>query len=66
MKKKYADLNSFIFWKALWITMRPYLLFVSGVAGMAGFVDGAERGIGVTLGVFFCFFPCLWIRAGID
>ena len=56
MKQKYADLNSFIFWKAYWITMRPYLLFVSGVAGMAGFVDGAERGIGVTLGVFFVFF----------
>ena len=44
------------FWKAYWITMRPYLLFISGVAGMVGFVSGSEKGILASLGVFFVFF----------
>lgn len=51
-----ANLLSATFWKAYWITMRPYLLFVSGVAGMAGFADGPQTGIEVTLGMFFVFF----------
>jgi 4-hydroxybenzoate polyprenyltransferase len=38
-----AGIGSLIFWKAYWITMRPYLLFVSGAAGMAGFATGPER-----------------------
>lgn len=44
------------FWKAYWITMRPYLLFISGIAGMVGFVNGNKRGILASLGVFFVFF----------
>jgi 4-hydroxybenzoate polyprenyltransferase len=51
-----CSLSTLRFWKAYWITMRPYLLFVSGVAGMAGFADGPQRGITVTLGVFLVFF----------
>lgn len=56
MKKHYAELISLFFWKAYWITMRPYLLFVSAVAGMAGFAAGPQRGIGMTIGVFIVFF----------
>lgn len=56
MKKHYTELTSLTFWKAYWITMRPYLLFVSAVAGMAGFAAGLQRGIGVTIGVFIVFF----------
>jgi len=51
-----ANILSAAFWKAYWITMRPYLLFVSGVAGMAGFADGPQTGIVVTVGMFFVFF----------
>ena len=47
---------SLSFWKAYWITMRPYLLFVSGVAGMAGLADGPQRGMGTTALVFLIFF----------
>jgi len=56
MEKQYAGLLSLKFWKAYGVTMRPYLLFVSGVSGMAGFADGPQTGIIVTLGVFFVFF----------
>lgn len=44
------------FWKDYWITMRPYLLFVSGVAGMVGFVSGVERGMATACGAFLVFF----------
>ncbi len=33
---RYAEILSFTFWKAFWSTMRPYLLFVSGGAGLVG------------------------------
>ncbi len=56
MEKQYAGLLSLKFWKAYGVTMRPYLLFVSGVAGMAGFADGPQTGISVALGIFFVFF----------
>lgn len=56
MKNQYAQLASFAFWKAYWITMRPYLLFVSAAAGMVGFAAGAQRGIAITLGAFVVFF----------
>jgi hypothetical protein len=42
MEKEYANLFSLTFWKAYWVTMRPYLLFISGSAGIAGFVEGPE------------------------
>ncbi len=35
-KSNYYSPGSFLFWKAYFIQMRPYLLFVSGVAGWAG------------------------------
>ena len=36
-----ASASSLLFWRSLWITMRPYLAFVSGAAALAGmaFVD---------------------------
>lgn len=41
-----AGVWSGTFWKAFWITMRPYLIFVSGAAGLTGlaFVPDAEPG----------------------
>ena len=65
MEKKYASLFSLTFWKAYWVTMRPYLFFISGSAGIAGFVEGPERGIVVTLGVFFAFFFSYGLGHGI-
>jgi 4-hydroxybenzoate polyprenyltransferase len=35
-KKRYASILSRAFWKAFWSTMRPYLIFVSGAAGLIG------------------------------
>jgi len=51
-----SELATFTFWKSYWITMRPYLLFVSAAAGVVGFVVGPQRGIGVSLAVFSVFF----------
>lgn len=33
---KQASLSSIVFWKAFWLTMRPYLIFISGAAGLVG------------------------------
>ncbi|MCB9090081.1 MAG: UbiA family prenyltransferase [Calditrichae bacterium] len=44
------------FWQAYWVTMRPYLLFVSGVAGMAGFALGAPQNVPAALAAFPAFF----------
>ncbi len=35
-KNRYASSLSIAFWKAFWSTMRPYLIFVSGAAGLVG------------------------------
>ena len=35
-KNRYAKILSIAFWKAFWSTMRPYLIFVSGAAGLVG------------------------------
>ncbi|MBM3324187.1 MAG: hypothetical protein FJY66_00805 [Calditrichaeota bacterium] len=47
------------FWSAYWVTMRPYLLFVSGVAGAVGlsFVPNLEwtRGLPAFLVLFFSY-----------
>ena len=56
MRNKPAEITSLTFWKAYWITMRPYLLFVSAVAGMAGFATGPQKTIGLSVGVFVVFF----------
>ena len=42
MNKKPYSLSSFHFWKAYWITLRPYLFFISGVAGFYGIVNNPD------------------------
>lgn len=49
-------ISTLSFWKAYWITMRPYLLFVSGVAGMAGFAAGPETNWAATVSIFLVLF----------
>lgn len=41
---QYASLLSVTFWKSFWTTMRPYLIFVSGAAGLVGlaFIEAPE------------------------
>jgi len=41
---QYASILSAGFWKSFWITMRPYLIFVSGAAGLVGlaFIEDPE------------------------
>jgi len=52
-----ARIISLAFWKALWITMRPYLIFVSGASGLVGmaFIENPmiER-------IWMAFFPLLF------
>lgn len=45
MTKQHHSMMSPAFWRAYGITMRPYLMFVSGITGVAGlsFADGAPR-----------------------
>lgn len=56
MAEKLVELRRPNFWKGYWITMRPYLLFISGVAGMTGFAAGSRMGTCATLAVFLVFF----------
>lgn len=56
MAAQLVELRMPDFWRGYWITMRPYLLFISGVAGMTGFATGPRIGTGVTLAVFLVFF----------
>ena len=44
------------FWRAYWITMRPYLLFVSGVAGMTGVALADSPAYPGIFLAFICFF----------
>jgi 4-hydroxybenzoate polyprenyltransferase len=44
------------FWQAYWITMRPYLLFVSGAAGAVGLAMGDDLHVLRALLAFACFF----------
>jgi 4-hydroxybenzoate polyprenyltransferase len=55
-QKNKTGLQSLDFWKAYWMTMRPYLLFISGAAGMAGLASGPERSLSVILLTFPVFF----------
>jgi len=43
-KSRYASLLSFPFWKAYWLTMRPYLIFITGAAALVGmaFIEDPE------------------------
>ena len=65
MNKKPVPLFSLAFVKAYWITMRPYLLFISATAGMAGFADGPLRGAAATLAAFFVFFSAYGFSQGV-
>lgn len=56
LKMKPYGLWTLAFWRAYLMTMRPYLLFVSGAAGMAGFADGSAKGLFAALAVFFALF----------
>jgi 4-hydroxybenzoate polyprenyltransferase len=55
----YARIYQMEFWAAYWITMRPYLLFVSGAAGLVGlsFTNGltAPRIFAAALPLFFSY-----------
>jgi geranylgeranylglycerol-phosphate geranylgeranyltransferase len=44
-KNQYAGILSIAFWKAFWSTMRPYLIFVSGAAGLVGLAFIEDPGI---------------------
>lgn len=50
------SMTSLAFWNAFWTTMRPYLTFVSGAAGLVGLAF--DRGIGPVraIGAFIPFF----------
>lgn len=65
MAMKHLGFFSLTFWKLFWIIMRPYLLFVSAAAGMAGFAEGPERGIGIVIIVFLAFFFSYGLGHGI-
>ncbi len=65
MNKNPVPLFSLAFVKAYWITMRPYLLFISAAAGMAGFAGGPARGAATTLGAFFVFFSAYGFSQGL-
>lgn len=65
MPSKNHSLFSLAFWRLFWITMRPYLLFISAGAGMAGFSEGPERGGGVVIIVFLAFFFSYGLGHGI-
>jgi len=65
MNKNPVPLFSPAFLKAYWITMRPYLLFISAAAGMAGFAGCPARGAAATLGAFFVFFSAYGFSQGL-
>lgn len=50
------SVSDFRFWKAYWIHMRPYLLFISGIAGFAGIVL-SEGFVPFSLSSFIAFLP---------
>ena len=45
--------------------MRPYLLFISASAGMVGFAEGPDRGLGIVIIVFLAFFFSYGLGHGI-
>ena len=42
MKNKPYALLSLAFWKSYWITLRPYLFFISGIAGFYGIANNPD------------------------
>jgi 4-hydroxybenzoate polyprenyltransferase len=56
LQVRVAPVWSGCFWRAYWVTLRPYLFFVSGVSGLVGLalVDGAPKArVALALGAFF-------------
>lgn len=49
IKHEYYPAYSFKFYKALFIHMRPYLLFVSGIAGLSGMAIATKETIPISL-----------------
>ncbi len=54
--KPYFNISSIHFWKAFWLTMRPYLIFVSGAAGLVGLAFIESPNAARTLLAFFPLF----------
>ena len=48
-QKTYAPVLSWKFWKSVFIHLRPYLLFVSGVAGLSGMAIAPAESISLTV-----------------
>ena len=48
-EKKYYPIFSVNFFKALWIHMRPYLLFISGAAGLAGIAMAYQEEVEISV-----------------
>lgn len=65
MNRRSVPLFSLAFMKAYWITMRPYLLFISAAAGMAGFAAGPSGSAAATLGAFLVFFSAYGFSQGL-
>ncbi|MBP6978619.1 MAG: UbiA family prenyltransferase [Bacteroidales bacterium] len=61
-KKSYAPVLSWKFWKAVFIHLRPYLLFISGVAGLAGMAVAPSENI--SLEVFLIAFIPFFLGYG--
>ncbi len=54
--KSSFNISSIYYWKAFWLTMRPYLIFVSGVAGLVGLAFIESPNAARTLLAFFPLF----------
>lgn len=61
VQNSHFKILSFAFWKAFWLTMRPYLIFVSGAGGLVGlaFIEYPNTGR-----ILLAFFP-LFISYGL-
>ncbi|HUU52930.1 MAG TPA: UbiA family prenyltransferase [Candidatus Heimdallarchaeota archaeon] len=55
-QKPHFNIMSVGFWKASWLTMRPYLIFVSGAAGLVGLAFIESPNAARTLLAFFPLF----------
>jgi 4-hydroxybenzoate polyprenyltransferase len=54
--KPHFNISSVYFWKSFWLTMRPYLIFVSGAAGLVGLAFIESQNAARTLLAFFPLF----------
>jgi len=56
MSDKFHTISTTRFWKAYWITLRPYLFFISGAAGFFGIVTNSQIPLYKMILGFFAFF----------